>query len=131
MRPMTSLPPLRRRRRLAVLSLAPAALAALAVVSRGDGAPDAPPRSIGGVEETVSGLLVKDPFRGLEDRAAATPWIDAHNAKADAWFAAHPDPALDARLDALTKLGGVGSPHVVAAVTFFTRSTGAREQPVL
>src|SRR5438105_2621577 len=78
------------------------------------------PASIGGVTETLNGHIVRDPFRGLEDRAGATPWIDAHTAAADAWFAAHPDEALDKRLLELSRLGGVGAPRVAGEKTFFT-----------
>src|SRR5262245_49054284 len=115
--------------RVLFVSCGSLALASLSRVSAGEDAPaPVPPREIGGVSETVSGHVVRDPFRGLEDRAAASAWIDAHTAKADAWFAAHPDEALDKRLMELSSLGGVGDPKVVGPRTFFTRNDGKSEQ---
>jgi prolyl oligopeptidase len=83
------------------------------------------------VVETIGGVSVRDPFRGLEDRKAASAWIDAHDGASDAWFAAHPDEALDRRLLALSELGSLSSPRVAKGRTFFLRNDGKHEQPAL
>ena len=91
----------------------------------------APPASIGGVVETVHGYEVRDPFRGLEDRAGADAWIRAQNARTEAWWDAHPDAAFDARLEELYALDRIWDPAVEGKTVFFLRQPGDRQQESL
>jgi prolyl oligopeptidase len=117
--------------RILRLLLVLAAAASCRPASAGDRAPSRPPAEIGGVVESLHGRTVRDPYRGLEDREAAAAWIDAHDAATDAWFAAHPDEALDARIAQLFGLGGVSVPRRGGGRTFFLRNDGKHEQPWL
>jgi prolyl oligopeptidase len=108
-----------------------AALVLSAAAVRAEEAPARPPASIGGVEEVVHGHRVRDPFRGLEDRAAADPWIRAQDAKALAWWDAHPDPALDERLERLYATDRFGEPRLGGGVAFHRHLSGAKEQATL
>jgi prolyl oligopeptidase len=121
-----------------VTARARAALAAVVVcagaAASGEEAPRPPaaaPASIGGVEEVVHGRLVRDPFRGLEDREGADAWIRAQEARALAWWEAHPDPALDERLERLFATDRHSDPRIAGVVGFHRHLEGSKEQATL
>lgn len=89
----------------------------------------APPRVP--LVEDVSGLKVSDPFRPLEDLARAQPWIDAQNARTDAWMAAHARPEVEKRLAELFRVGSVGSPSFAGPYVFFLRKGPDDQQSAL
>ena len=85
------------------------------------------------VTENLHGYAVTDAHRHLETDAGAKSWIDRQNAATDEFFAGLPGDrsAMEKRLDALWRVGGVAGPAVVGDRTFFTRRSGDQEQPVL
>ncbi len=57
----------------------------------------------GAVVETLHGVDIADPFRGLEDDSDETwAWVDAQNSVTDAYMAEHAADARTARLEART-----------------------------
>ena len=88
-----------------------------------------PPRQP--LTETLHGVSVQDPYRPLESMEQAAPWIDAQNARLDGWLAGHPRPGLAERVEALFRIGHVGSPAVVPGAVFFMQKLPGAEQPAL
>lgn len=85
------------------------------------------------------GTFVPDPYRWLEDDAAAEvqTWIHAQNERTEAFLRAVPErPALHARLSELFRIGALSLPSVTRLASgefryFFTRRLGEEDQPRL
>lgn len=90
--------------------------------------PDAPRAPL---TETLHGVAVDDPYRPLESMDTAAAWIDAQNARTDAWLAAHPRDGVAERLEALFRIGYVGSPQRAGDRVFFVQKLPGAEQPAL
>ncbi len=89
----------------------------------------APPREE--LVETLNGYAVQDPYRGLEDMKKAGEWVDAQNAKTDAYVKTHADPRVAKRLEKLFQIGTVGGATLAGPHVLFTRKEAGQQQPVL
>lgn len=86
----------------------------------------------GAVEETVHGVVVRDPYRSLEaDTPATRAWIEAQTSRTREALAALEDPTASARLQALLGIGSIGAVSVGGERVFVTLREGTREQAAL
>lgn len=84
------------------------------------------------VTDTLHGLEIPDPYRGLETESEETrAWIDAQTARTNARLSEWGDPGAAARLDTLLSIGTIGEPQVAGERLFYTKREGDREQPAL
>ncbi len=86
------------------------------------------------VTETLHGVEITDRYRWLEDgdAPAVREWSDAQQARTAAVLDAVPGrDRLAARLDALSRVGGVGEPMIMGQRVFFTRRSGDMDQSAL
>jgi prolyl oligopeptidase len=85
-----------------------------------------------GVEETVAGLQVSDPYRALEqDNERTRTWIEAQTQATEAALAKARDPKAEARLAELLSIGQLGSVQLAGDRVFFSLREGSRERPAL
>ena len=85
-----------------------------------------------GVQETVAGLRVEDPYRTLEqDNAHTQAWIAAQTSATEAALAKARDPKAEGRLAELLAIGQLGSVQLVGDRIFFSLREGSRERPAL
>lgn len=95
--------------------------------------PTVPPTRVAPVTEIMHGEAIVDPYRWLEDDSAETAaWTAEQNAYTDATLAPLTGRAvLRDRLRAMQEIGFVGGAKARGGKLFFTRRTGAQNQPVL
>jgi prolyl oligopeptidase len=85
-----------------------------------------------GVTETVAGVKVEDPFRGLEEDSPSTHrWIDSQSRLTEAALAKARDPKAEARLAELLAIGTIGAIQLAGDRVFFMLREGSRERPAL
>ncbi|MGQ0614049.1 MAG: prolyl oligopeptidase family serine peptidase [Planctomycetaceae bacterium] len=85
----------------------------------------------GDATETLHGFEISDPFRSFETEAGASAWMQAQNAATEKHFAGKEGAAIRKRLDALSRLGGIGRARTVKDLLYFVRRTGDEEQGTL
>jgi prolyl oligopeptidase len=86
----------------------------------------------GAVTETIHGVEVADPYRGLEeDSPLTTEWIDVQTARTAAAVASWSRVATSERLEALLRIGTVSGGAVAGTSVFYQLREGDREQPAL
>jgi prolyl oligopeptidase len=86
----------------------------------------------GAVTETLHGVAVDDPYRGLETEGPdTTAWLEWQTARSRRWLEAHPRPGLRERLAELLSSGVLRRPAVAGGHVFYTKREGEREQFVL
>ncbi len=91
-----------------------------------------PPRAE--VVDFYHGMAVEDPYRPLEDTDApqTRAWIEAENARTQAWIAEVPErAALHARLTELFAYERYGIPEEHGGAYYFTYNDGKMEQNIL
>jgi prolyl oligopeptidase len=85
-----------------------------------------------GVQQSVAGLRIDDPYRALEhDGAQTQAWIAAQTERTEQALAALRDPAAEARLQALLSIGTFGEVAMGGSRVFFTLREAGRERPAL
>jgi prolyl oligopeptidase len=110
--------------------VAPAA-AAPTVAARDTDAINAPARA-GAVTETLHGVEVADPYRALETESPVTAaWVQAQDARSEAYLAAHPRPDITRRLGQLLAIGNLRGASIGGSRVFYTKRDGQREQAVV
>ncbi|HEY7114274.1 MAG TPA: prolyl oligopeptidase family serine peptidase [Thermoanaerobaculia bacterium] len=122
------------RTRPARRTLAPGAVAALALLAAAAPAAGPPPTRKVDVRETVQGVEISDPYRWLENQNSpeTRAWIDAQNAYTKRVLAAVPGRgALEKRLGELLKVDVVTTPTERGGRYFFSRRAADRDLPVL
>jgi len=86
----------------------------------------------GAVSETIHGVRIDDPYRGLEEPSEATQaWIDAQTSRTARALAAHSNPDASARIEALLSIGSLEGASVGGTKIFYEKREGDREQPRL
>ncbi len=93
--------------------------------------PPAPPSA---VKETLHGVEIADPYRGLEDidSAPTRAWVEAQAQFTNDYLAKLPQRAdIAQRLTKLMDYDRLGLPVIEAGRVFFTRKTGLQNQAVL
>ena len=88
-----------------------------------------PPRE--DLVETLHGYTVRDPFRGLESMEKAGAWVDAQNARTDAYMAKNARDDVAKRLGELFRIGFVGEPSFAGPNIFFTWKRAGQQQGAL
>ncbi len=90
------------------------------------------PARVGAVTETLHGTEVADPYRALETESpVTTAWVDAQNARSEAYLAAHPRPDIERRLGQLLAIGNLRGATMGGSRIFYTKRDGEREQAVV
>jgi prolyl oligopeptidase len=90
------------------------------------------PARAGTVTETLHGVEVADPYRALETESPVTAaWVQAQNARSEAYLAAHPRPDITRRLGELLAIGNLRGASLGGSRLFYTKRDGDREQAVV
>jgi prolyl oligopeptidase len=99
--------------------------------SRDTDAVNAPARA-GAVTDVLHGVEVADPYRALESESPVTAaWVQAQNARSEAWLAAHPRPDIARRVGELLAIGNLRGASIGGSRVFYTRREGDQEQAVV
>ncbi|MDO9022966.1 MAG: prolyl oligopeptidase family serine peptidase [Deltaproteobacteria bacterium] len=90
------------------------------------------PARAGAVTDTLHGVEVADPYRALETESPVTAaWVQAQNARSEAYLAAHPRPDITRRLGELLAIGNLRGASLGGSRVFYTKRDGDREQAVV
>jgi prolyl oligopeptidase len=93
-----------------------------------------PPARTDNVVDTLHGVEVRDPYRWLEDAdsPAVNDWVERQNQYTRSVLEPLADrDRVHARLDALLRIGSIGTPAPRRGRYFYTRRDGTQNQPVL
>ncbi len=98
-------------------------------------APLAPPKAkVDGVEETIHGHKIVDPYRWLEDTSSADTQEYVRGELAYTHSILDPLPGreqIEQRLNQLASIGTIGAPQVGGKYYFYTHRQGMQNQPIL
>ena len=108
--------------------------ATVLIAGSGSSSESVPTTKINVVEETIHGHKISDPYRWLEDanRADTKQYVEQQLAYARSIL--DPLPGRDAihrRLMELSSIGTISAPQLAGKYYFYSRRTGAQNQPVL
>ena len=90
--------------------------------------PPAPPAPMSSATETLHGLTIRDPFRALERRETALPWLAAQDARTTAYLDGLADRGLTGRVEQLLEIGFLGNPQLAGGRLFFIKKEGRAGQ---